>query len=77
MVFLLLRLIHIYFYEFYLVIKFRNLEVYLEEQIGKDKDDNTITLKEILENDEKSIDEEIELKLNIKKFYEKIKTMLK
>ena len=54
-----------------------NSEVYLEEPIGKDKDDNTITLKEILENDEKSIDEEIELKLNIKKLYEKIKTMLK
>ena len=54
-----------------------NQEVYLEEPIGKDKDDNTITLKEILENDEKPIDEEIELKLNIKKLYEKIKTILK
>ena len=54
-----------------------NSEVYLEEPIGKDKDDNTITLKEILENDEKSIDEEIELKMNIKKLYDKIKTILK
>lgn len=54
-----------------------NSEVYLEEPIGKDKDDNTITLKEILENDEKPIDEEIELKLNIKKLYDKIKTILK
>ena len=54
-----------------------NQEVYLEEPIGKDKDDNTITLKEILENDEKPIDEEIELKLNIKKLYDKIKTILK
>ncbi len=54
-----------------------NSEVYLEEPIGKDKDDNTITLKEVLENEEKPIDEEIELKLRIKKLYEKIKSALK
>ena len=54
-----------------------NSEVYLEEPIGKDKDDNTITLKEVLENEEKPIDEEIELKLKIKKLYEKIKSALK
>ncbi len=54
-----------------------NSEVYLEEPIGKDKDDNTITLKEILENEDKPIEEEIELKLKIKKLYEKIKTTLK
>ena len=54
-----------------------NSEIYLEEPIGKDKDDNTITLKEILENDDKPIDEEIELKLNIKKLYDKIKSILK
>ena len=28
-------------------------EVYLEDTIGKDKDDNTVTLKEVLENNEK------------------------
>lgn len=54
-----------------------NSEVYLEEPIGKDKDDNTITLKEVLENEDKPIDEEIELKLRIKKLYEKIKSILK
>ena len=54
-----------------------NSEVYLEEPIGKDKDDNTITLKEVLENEDKPIEEEIELKLKIKKLYEKIKTTLK
>ena len=54
-----------------------NSEVYLEEPIGKDKDDNTITLKEVLENEDKPIDEEIELKLKIKKLYEKIKSILK
>ena len=57
-------------------IKKLNSEVYLEDPIGKDKDDNTITLKEILENDDKPIEEEIELKLRIKKFYEKIKSSL-
>ena len=53
-----------------------NSEVYLEDPIGKDKDDYTITLKEILENDDKPIEEEIELKLRIKKLYEKIKSSL-
>lgn len=57
-------------------IKKLNSEVYLEDPIGKDKDDNTITLKEILENDNKPIEEEIELKLRIKKLYEKIKSSL-
>lgn len=57
-------------------IKKLNSEVYLEDPIGKDKDDNTITLKEILENDDKPIEGEIELKLRIKKLYEKIKSSL-
>lgn len=52
-------------------------EVYLEEPIGKDKDDNMITLKDILENDEKPIDEEIDLKLKISNLYKKIKEVLK
>jgi len=54
-----------------------NSEVYLNEPIGKDKDDNEITLLEILENDEKSIDDEIDLKIKIKKLYEKMKDVLK
>lgn len=28
-------------------------EVYLDDPIGKDKDDNTVTLQEVLENNEK------------------------
>ena len=31
--------------------------MYLEDIIGKDKDDNTVTLKEVIENNDKSIDE--------------------
>ncbi len=58
-------------------IKKLSAEVYLDEPIGKDKDDNTITLKEILENEDRPIEEEIELKLRIKKLYEKIKKILK
>ena len=52
-------------------------EVYLEEPIGKDKDDNQISLIDILENDEKSIEDEIDLKMRIKKLYEKMKDVLK
>lgn len=52
-------------------------EVYLNEPIGKDKDDNEITLLEILENDERSIEDEIDLKLKIKVLYQKIEEVLK
>lgn len=54
-----------------------NSEVYLEDPIGKDKDDNTVTLKEVLENNEKPIDEEVDLKMKIAKLYEKLKDVLK
>lgn len=52
-------------------------EVYLNEPIGKDKDDNEISLIDILENDEKNIEEEIDFKLKMKQIYEKIKLVLK
>ncbi len=52
-------------------------EVYLEDTIGKDKDDNTVTLKEVLENNEKNIEDEVDLKLKVKKLYNKIKEVLK
>lgn len=52
-------------------------EVYLNEPIGKDKDDNEVTLLEVLENDEKSIEDEIDLKMKIKKLYEKMEKVLK
>lgn len=44
---------------------------------GKDKDDNEITLLEILENDDRSIEEEIDLKLKTKKLFQKMKEVLK
>lgn len=52
-------------------------EVYLNEPIGKDKDDNEVTLLEVLENDEKSIEDEIDLKIKIKRLYEKMSKVLK
>lgn len=52
-------------------------EVYLNEPIGKDKDDNEITLLEILENDDKSIEDEIDLKMKTKILYKKMYEVLK
>lgn len=52
-------------------------EVYLNEPIGKDKDDNVVTLQEVLENDDKNIEDEVDLRFKIKKLYEKIKKILK
>ncbi len=54
-----------------------NAEVSLEDPIGKDKDDNTITLQDVLENSERNIEDEVDLKIKIKKLYEKIKSVLK
>ena len=58
-------------------IKKLNAEVYLNEPIGKDKDDNIVTLQEVLENDERSIEDEVDLKVKIKNLYEKMKEVLK
>ena len=54
-----------------------NAEVHLNEPIGKDKDDNVITLEEVLENDDKSSDEIVDTKMKLKKMYGKIKEVLK
>lgn len=43
-----------------------SLDMYLNEPIGKDKDDNIVTLQEVIEIDEKNIEEEIDLKFKIK-----------
>lgn len=51
-------------------------EVYLEDPIGKDKDDNTITLQEILESNSKPIEDEVDLKFKIKNYIIKWKKYL-
>ena len=44
---------------------------------GKDKDDNVVTLQEVLENEGKTVEEEIDLRLKIKKLYQKMQDVLK
>ena len=44
---------------------------------GKDKDDNVVTLQEVLENDDRNIEDEVDLKMKIKKLYNKIGEVLK
>lgn len=43
---------------------------------GKDKDDNVVTLQEILENDEKNIEETVDFKFKVKELYNKMKNIL-
>lgn len=57
--------------------KKRAMDVYLNEPIGKDKDDNEVTLQEVLENNDRNVEEEIDLKFKIKNLYEKMKNILK
>lgn len=52
-------------------------EVFLNESIGKDKDDNEITLIDVIGKDEMCVDDEIDLKLKIKELYKKMKEILK
>lgn len=52
-------------------------EVYLNDPIGKDKDDNVVTLQEVLENNERNIEDEVDIKMKIKLLYEKMKNILK
>ena len=58
-------------------VKKLGAEVSLEDTIGKDKDDNTVSLQEVLEINEKSIEDEVDLKLKIKKLYVKMTEVLK
>lgn len=58
-------------------IKKLNNEVYLNEPIGKDKDDNIITLQEVLENDDRSIEDVVDIRMKIKTLYNKMKKILK
>ena len=46
-------------------------------QYGKDKDDNVVTLQEVLENNERNIEDEVDIKMKIKILYEKMKNVLK
>lgn len=52
-------------------------EVYLEDPIGHDKEGNEISLIDIIESECVSIPEQVELKMQIKKLYTKMKEVLK
>ena len=52
-------------------------EVKLSDPIGKDKDDNVVTLQEVLEADIKSIEDEVDLGLKKEKLYTNIDKILK
>ena len=53
-----------------------NNDIYLEEPIGKDKDDNAITLQDVIRNDERPIDEEIDNKIKKSKMFKAINNVL-
>lgn len=52
-------------------------EVSLNEAVGQDKEGNIITFIDIIENDNISIEEQLDLKMKVKKLYEKISYVLK
>ena len=52
-------------------------EVFLNEAIGKDKDDNEISLIDVIETEQMGIEDAIDLKMKIKELYNKIKEVLK
>lgn len=52
-------------------------EVSLYDTIGFDKEGNEIVLMDIINGEDKNIIEEVELKMQIKKLYEKLKEILK
>ncbi|CAM2984770.1 RNA polymerase sporulation sigma factor SigK [Hathewaya histolytica] len=51
-------------------------EVYLQDPIGIDKEGNEISLMDVLSSDDDSIIEIVEMKIQVKKLYEKIQTSL-
>ncbi len=51
--------------------------MYLNEPIGKDKDDNVVTLQEVLENSERNIEDEVDMKMKVKLLCQKMKEILR
>ena len=46
-------------------------------QYGKDKDDNVVTLQEVLENSDRNVEEIVDIKMKVKLLYDKMKDLLK
>lgn len=52
-------------------------EVFLQDPIGIDKEGNEISLMDVISNDSDSVIDEVELKMQVKKLYNKMKSVLK
>lgn len=52
-------------------------EMFLQDPIGVDKEGNEITLMDVISNESDSVIDQIELKMQIKKLYGKMKSILK
>jgi RNA polymerase sporulation-specific sigma factor len=52
-------------------------DISLQEPVGVDKEGNEVSLIELIGNDNDSVFEEIELKMQIKKLYNKMRMVLK
>lgn len=52
-------------------------EVFLQDPIGVDKEGNEITLIDVISNENDCVVDEVELKVQVKKLYNKMKTTLK
>lgn len=52
-------------------------EVYLQEPIGVDREGNEINLVDIISNDTDSVIDQVELKMQVKRLYSKMKSSLK
>ena len=51
--------------------------IYLQEPIGEDKEGNEVTMEDKIADEKDSIDDQVNLKMQIKLLYEKIKDVLK
>ncbi len=51
-------------------------EISINEALGQDKEGNEITFIDVIESDNKSIEDEIDLKMKVKKLYKKIEEVL-
>ncbi|MCX7746308.1 MAG: RNA polymerase sporulation sigma factor SigK, partial [Clostridia bacterium] len=52
-------------------------EVSLQDPIGIDREGNEITLIDVIENESESVVDEVELKMQVRRLYNKMKTVLK
>ena len=52
-------------------------DIYLQEPIGVDKEGNEVTMEDKIADDKYAIDEQVNLKMQVKSLYDKMKKVLK